>query len=662
MIFRPPFIILTLFVAASLLISGCSKTSFTLAKQKHERGEYFDAAAEYRKVYANTPAKERASKGEIAFRMGLCYKQLNQHSRAALAFQNAIRYQHNDTLATLYLAQMLHAQGKYSLAAKQYETYLGFSPNSQLAKNGLIGTTQAPQWRKHPIRYVVKREILFNSRRAEFSPVLAGENHDQLYFTSSNDKFSKEVSKSAITGLKDNDIFWTRKDEKGKWILPTPIEGELNSEYDEGAVSISADGQQMYLTMCQKSEQMEKTAEIFRAVRSGGKWNKPTAFPIWSDTSLMAAHPSISPQGDYLYFVSDKIGGHGGKDIYRMQLDGESKGRIENLGPTINTEGDEMFPMIRDNGELYFSSNGHPGMGGLDLFRAKPTEEGSWMVENMKYPINSPSDDFGITFAGENEEGFFSSNRNDARGWDHIYHFTLPSISVYLEGFVVDQEDNIIPTSTLRIVGNDGSIQRTKPKTDGTYKIKLSHNTEYVMQATATGFLSNRYTLSTFDKEKDTLYVHDFILTPISRPVIVENIFYAFNRAEILPESADALDQIVTMMNEHPNIRIEMGSHTDRKGTDEYNNLLSLRRAQSVVDYLIGKGISRERLTSKGYGKTVPKTITKKDASKFSEWLKEGDILTQEFIDILTPEQQEEADQLNRRTEFTVIDTQYKLR
>ena len=372
------------------------------------------------------------------------------------------------------------------------------------------------------------------------------------------------------------------------------------------------------------------------------------------------AHPAMSPDGKYIYFTSDVVGGQGGKDLYRARVKGNDFGPMENLGEEINTPGDEMFPYVRDSVTLYFASNGHPGMGGLDLFKATLDSTNHWKVENMGWPINSFSDDFGITFEGKKEKGFFSSNRNDARGYDHIYSFELPTITVKIEGIVFDVDEVPIENATVRIVGRDGMNAKVQTLKSGNYSVELERDIRYVMMASARGYLNQNFELKTDAEEKSETYIVDFYLSPISKPVVIENIFYDFDKATLRPESKKALDEMIKMLNDNPNVTIELGAHTDRKGSDKYNEKLAQRRAQSVVDYLIEGGIAADRLEAKGYGESVPKTINKKMAKEF-DFLKEGDVLTEEFILKLTPEQQEAADQINRRTEFKVLRTNYNL-
>ena len=530
-------------------------------------------------------------------------------------------------------------------------------PDDPLALNGKKGCELAVELKAKPTRYVVKRANLFNSRRSECSPMFLGSDYDQLYFSSTNDKASGNT-KSDITGVKNNDIFFSKKDEKGAWMRPELVEGEVNTELDEGIISFSPDGSTMYLTKARREPNSDTSVEIFTSSRSGAKWSAGQKYEITGDTLSVFAHPAVSPDGEYLYFTSDMPGGYGGKDLWRIALNDE-KGGVENLGSQINTPGDEVFPYIRENGDLYFSSDGHPGMGGLDLFKAKMNEYGVWQIENLGYPINSSSDDFGITF-GPGESGFFSSNRNDARGYDHIYSFELPTINVWVTGVVIDRDEEPVPDAIIRIVGKDGSNQKAIARKDGIYKFPLSLGTDYVMMAGCRGFLNAKNEMRTSDEEKNITYSVDFILASITKPVLIENIFYDFDKATLRPESATALDELIKMLEDNPNVTIELGAHTDMKGADAYNLNLSERRAKSVVDYLIAGGIAADRLTPKGYGESQPKTITKKMAQKYPMF-KEGDVLTEEYILALPEDQQEIANQINRRTEFRVLKINYGL-
>lgn len=656
-----PYILL--FLSAMLLFS-CKSAKLSDAEEKQRIGEYFEAAAIYRKVYTKTSPQKRDLRGYIAYRMAECNRLINNTPRATSAYMNALRYDYPDSIVNLRLGQMYQRSGRYAEAIRYYNEFLKMNPESELALNGIKGSELAPQWKQNPSRYVVKRMEKFNSRRGEFCPMLFGDAYDQLYFTSSRTPKGagkdKEETISAITGLRNNDFFLVKKDEQGNWLAPIELEDEVNTEFDEGTPSFSKDGNTMYYTYCAQDPEGPRTSEIYVSTRSSAKWGKGTRASIVKDSVTALGHPSVSPDGKYLYYVSDAVGGFGGKDIFRSRLVGSDFGPMENLGPEINTPGDEMFPYVRDSVTLYFASNGHQGMGGLDLFKATQDSTGKWHVENLKAPINSMGDDFGITFEGKKEKGFFSSNRNDARGYDHLYSFELPTITIFIEGLVSDVDEYPIEDATVRIVGKDGLNVKVPAKKDGSYRVELERDVRYVMMASARGYLNQNFELKTGPEEKNETYIVDFFLSPISKPVVIDNIFYDFDKATLRPESQKALDEMIKMLNDNPNVTIELGAHTDRKGTDQYNERLAQRRAQSVVDYLIAGGIDKERLEAKGYGESVPKTINKKLAKSF-DFLKEGDVLTEEFILTLTPEQQEMADQINRRTEFKVLRTNYNL-
>lgn len=652
----------TIYVLFLLIVSSlysCKSAKLSDAEEKQRIGEYYEAAAIYRKVYTKTSPKKRDLRGYIAYRMAECNRLINNTAKATSAYMNAIRYDYPDSTVYLRMGQMLQKTGRYPEAIKNYDIYMENDPSNLLAINGIQGCELAPGWKKNPTRYEVRRMDKFNSRRGEFSPMLAGDKYDQLYFASSRSK-DKDAKVSAITGQNNNNLFLVKQDEKGAWLAPVELEDEVNTEYDEGTPSFSPDGNTMYYTYCAQDPEGPRTAEIYISTRSSAKWGKGTRATIVKDSVTALGHPSISPDGKYLYFVSDAVGGFGGKDIFRARVAGNDFGPMENLGEEINTPGDEMFPYVRDSVTLYFASNGHPGMGGLDLFKATQDSTGKWNVENLGAPINSMGDDFGITFAGKEERGFFCSNRNDAQGYDHIYSFERPTITIFIEGIVNDVDEYPIEDATVRIVGKDGLNVKVPVKKDGTYRVELERDIRYVMMASARGYLNQNYELHTGPEEKNETYIVDFFLSPISKPVVIDNIFYDFDKATLRPESKKALDEMIKMLNDNPNVTIELGAHTDRKGTDQYNERLAQRRAQSVVDYLIAGGIEAARLEAKGYGESVPKTINKKMAKQF-DFLKEGDVLTEEFILALPPEQQEIADQINRRTEFKVLRTNYNL-
>lgn len=652
------YLLYILVAALAVAVTGCGGAKLATADEQMARGEYYDASKTYRKIYNKlTKKEERPLRGEVAFKMAECYTRLNMSARASAAYQNAIRYGYPDSTAQLHLAQALHAEGKYPAAIKAYEEFLMRAPKSEIARSGLSGACEAQRLRQQPTRYVVREAKLFNSRRADFAPMFLPGGNDVLYFTTTNEKVTGN-KRSEITGMKKSDIWMARKNERGEWQRPEPVEGELNTELDEGIVSFSPDGSTMYLSKARREPNANTGVEIYTSQRSDAKWSAPVKFEITADTLSSYGHPAVSPDGQWLYFSSDMPGGFGGKDIWRVNLK-ERAGSLENLGEFINTPGDDVFPYMRTDSVMYFASDGHPGMGGLDIFRAQLTPSGGWNVVNMGIPVNSAADDFGITF-GDGESGYLSSNRGDARGYDHLFSFVLPDLKIYISGMVLDKDEEPVPNAVIRIVGNDGSIQKEAGKADGSFRFPLQRGVSYVMMAGAKGFLNAKQEFTADNAEEDAEYGVDFILASINKPVVIENVFYDFDRADLRPETKTALDEMAQMLNDNPNVTIEMASHTDRWGTEEYNLSLSHRRAQSVIDYLISKGISADRLQPQGYGKSRPKTITKRLAREYPQF-KEGDVLTEEYISSLSEEDQEAADQINRRTEFQVLSIDYRM-
>lgn len=620
-------------------------------------GEYYDAATQFKTAYQRTPAKDRTQRGQLAAKMAFCYDQISASQRAIAAYRNVIRYKQDDKDTHLKLAANLMKAGAYPEAIKEYSIALDSMPDNDIAREGLAAATKAPTIKEQGSYYQVKKMDKFNSRRQDYSPMLFGDQYNQLYFTSTrNEAQGDEIS--GITGVKPGDIFVSEKDEKGKWGIPHVIESGLNSEADEGTPSFSVDGREMYITQCLTDPTYPRFAQIAVSSRADAAWGKPKKLEITRDTLSSFAHPALSPDGNWLYFVSDMPGGKGGFDIWRVRLIGGTTGGVENLGAPINTAGNEMFPTFRPNGDFYFSSDGHGGLGGLDIFIAKVGKDRRYHIEHPGFPLNSQGDDFGMTFEGKHNRGFFSSNRGDARGWDHIYSFELPEVVQTIKGWVYEMEGYELPAAQVFLVGDDGTNLKLSVKGDGSFEQEIRPNVNYIVLATCQGYLNHKEELKVDPVTVSKEYTLQFPLASIRVPVLIDNIFYDFDKATLRPESEAALDKLVKLLEENPNITIELSAHTDYKGSADYNKRLSQRRADAVVTYLIKKGIAAERLSPVGYGKEKPKKIRKKVAEK-NPWLKEGDVLTEEFIKALPKDKQETANQMNRRTEFTVLRTTY---
>ena len=679
-------------LVAILLLPGCSvQKKIKRADRKFAIGEYYTAGDIYKQCYRRlSTKKDRELKGYVAYRQGECYRLIN-NQRATNAYNNALRckYQLKDSTVYLHYAQALQYQGKYKDAIKNYELYLEKHPDNYVAQAGKYACGKIDEWKKQGSRYKTSEAKEFNQKRtSNFAPMFIGSNTDALMFTSNRQEKQKGGTKklkrpSNVTGQQLFQLYQTRKNAAGEWediVLAEGLYGEQGGEGDQqndsteekggktnaemGVCSFSRDGRMMFFTYSKPINGKDLGAKIYSSERASGEWSEAQEVKLFADSSITVGHPALNNTGDTLYFVSDAPGGVGGKDIWFAELEGDEWINPQPLGPGINTTADEMYPYVHEDGTLYFSSNGQPGYGGLDIFKATrdPTYKDSvvWVIFNMGAPFNGIGDDFGITFAGNTQNGFFSSNKGDKKGFDKIYQFWLPEMEFIAEGTVRDEQGEPIADAKLRIVGSDGTNSRVNARRDGTYKIKLNKDVKYVMLATARGYLNAKEQWDTKGLKDSKTYTLDFALSPISRPVKMENIFYEFGRWELTQASEKEMDGLIKLLNDNPNITIELSAHTDMKGNEEFNQELSQKRAQACCDYLIKKGIEKERLTPVGYGKSKP-VVADKALNKQYPFIPVDQALDEEFILKLKSDQQEICNQINRRTEFKVIKTTYKL-
>lgn len=650
-------------VLSLLWLAGCGSVERSIRKGDAALalGEYFEAASQYRKAYSRIPVKEREKRGWVSYKMADCYRAYGNTARALGAYRTAERYKYVDTLTYFYEGEMLRYSGDYKGAAKSYRLFLEAHPGDEAALRGLRSCEEAPGVRERGSAYTVKLDKVFNSSRSDYAPALLGEEGDQLYFTT-NRPAAMGTELSGITGLGNCDVFFAKKDEKGRWKQPEAVEGGVNTDFDEGACSFSPDGKTMYFTVCRTDPQYPRMAEIWSSERSDANWGKPQQLKVTADTLSSYAHPAVSPDSKWLYFVSDMPGGYGGLDLWRAPLGSRGLGPVENLGSQINTEGNEMFPAFRPSGELYFSSDGRVGLGGLDIYYAtEDTVTGKWDVRHLPAPMNSPGDDFGITFEGFHNRGYFSSNRTTGgRGWDKIFSFSYPEVLLTVKGWVYEQDGYELPAAQVYMVGNDGTNQKLSVRGDGSFEQPVKPGVDYLFLATCKGFLNYRNELHADSLEEEHQYVLQFPLPSISVPVLVRNVFYEFDKADLTDNSREALDRLTTLLKENPHVTIELSAHCDYRGNDAYNLRLSQRRAESVVRYLTEHGIALDRLTAKGYGEQQPKVVNRKLLETYP-FLHENDTLTEAYILKLPPEQQEVCNALNRRTEFRVLRTTYGL-
>ena len=631
-------------------LTGCN--SYRSAMQSYDIGEYYDAIKKIQDVYR----KEKDSKlrVELEYKLAEAYWHIGDYKRAEPRLKNLVSKNYPDSLIILKYAQALRFNGKYDDAIKYYNQFLDSIPGYQEALNGIESCKNTPQWEEKPTRYVVTKEKDLATRDAEYSPVFVAGMNNSLIFTSTRDG-STGRRKSAITGQRNGDLWKSNFDiQRQRWDKPERLEEEqmINTNADEGAATLSSDGNNMMFTRCRFDQKKAMGAQICESQKSKDTWSEATVIDLVGD-SLVAAHPSLSVDGQTLYFVSDRPGGYGGNDIWKVEKLSDKWGEPENLGPDVNTPGNEMFPYIRDNGELYFSSNYWVGMGGYDIYKATKIATG-WQVENMKAPINSTGDDFSICFLPGKEEGMFASNRKGSLG-DDLYSFVLPPKIFRTEGEIVNTEsDSRVKDAYLRVIGTDGTNLKVRSE-DGKFQYRMAPETDYIFAAFKEGFLNAKTIISTAKLDDSKNFDITLRLTPTDAPIKVENIHYEFGKWDLLPESVKALDSLVTVLELNPTIVIEIMSHTDFVGTTQFNSELSQKRAESVVKYLIEKGINPARLVAKGYGETWPKTVTRKIAKQY-DFLKAGDILTEDFINKLpTEEEKEIAKGIDRRTEFRVL-------
>ena len=622
-------------------------------------GEYFDAIDEFKDAYSKTKKADKNSKTELVFMIAECYRMINDPKNAETWYKLAVKSSYSKPEAQYWLAESLKKNGKHQLAIDEFKKYKQVAPSDARADQEIRACELAIDWLRNPEAYKVEDLKEINSKESDFSPAYGRDDFGLIYFTSSRDDAAGNKTHGA-TGQSFTDIFESRIDKKSKWSTPVPVE-VINSESEDGTPCFSSDYKELYFTRCEAGKRERKGCVIMYSKKTGDKWSDPKNIQILPD-SLVAAHPALSPDGLTLYFVSDMAGGFGKKDIWKVTRAqaGGAWSKPANLGPDINTPGDELFPFVREDGVLYFSSDGQIGMGGLDIFKAKPQPDGSWVVQNMKSPINSFADDFGIAFENGNERGIFSSTRK-GKSNDDLYSFELPPLIFNITGLVKDEKTGApIASSLVDLIASDGNSLQAETGTSGDFKFALKVDVDYILVASKRGYLKGKEKETTKGQEKSREFLVTILLTPIDRPIELPNILYDFGKWDLRPESMVSLDKLVETLFDNPNVTIELMSHTDSRDTEEYNQNLSQKRAQVVVQYLIDKGIEPDRLMAKGYGESTPKVVDAVITSQ-NPFLKAGTVLSEQYINTLANDEQKEiAHQINRRTEFRVLKTDYE--
>ena len=642
----------------SLFDSPAQKRKSERAYASFKAGEYYEAIDLFKDAYSKAKRSDRETRAELGYMIAEAYRLTNDPRNAETWYRLAVRSSVSRPEAQFWLASSLKKNGRYPQAVEEFRKYKQIAPSDPKADQELRACELALEWQKNPDAYKVEELKDLNSGDSDFSPAYGRDDFGVIFFTSSRDDAAGNKTHGA-TGQSFTDIFESRLDKKSKWSTPVPV-AELNSDSEEGTPSFSSGFNEVYFTRCEAGKREMKGCVIMVSRRSGDRWSDPENLELLPD-SMVTAHPALSADGLTLYFVSDMPGGYGLKDIYMVTRIDESDSWSEprNLGPEINTGGNELFPFSRDDGSLYFASDGHLGMGGLDIFRAESQPDGSWNVRNMQSPINSFADDFGITFETGNEKGIFSSTRK-GRGNDDLYTFEMPPLRFAVTGLVKDEKTGApIQGSVVQLIASDGSNLQAETGTGGDFRFNLKQDVDYIFLASKQGYLNGKEKETTKGQEKSRDYMVTILLTATDKPIELPNIFYDFGKWDLRPESMVSLDKLVETLIDNPNVTIELMSHTDSRDTEEYNLDLSQKRAQSVVEYLIAKGIEAERLSPKGYGESTPKIVDEQTGSQ-NPFLKQGTVLTEQFINTLaTEEQKEVAHQINRRTEFRVLGTDY---
>ncbi len=633
-------------------------------KRKTERayaawqaGSYYEAIDYFKDVYSKT--RDKQLKAEMVFMVSEGYRLVNDPRNAELWYKRAVKSPFPKPEAQYWLAETTKKLGRYQQAIEEFRKYRQLVPGDPRTEQQIRACELAMEWQANPESYNVEELKEANSKDSDFSPAYGRDDYGLVWFTSSRDD-AKGNKEHGATGQSFTDIFETRLDKKGKWSTPVPVDF-VNTEFEDGSPSFSSDFTEVYFTRCEAGKRENKGCVIMYSTREGVNWSDPGKIELLVD-SLVAAHPALSPDGQTLYFVSDMPGGAGGKDIYRTTRTspGSPWSRPENLGTDINTRGNELFPFVRSDGTLYFASDGHIGMGGLDIFSATPQGGDSWLVQNMKAPVNSPADDFGIVFERDADKGIFSSARK-GRGDDDLYTFEMPPLLFSVTGLVRDEKSGQpVQGAAVQLIASDGANMQTETGAAGDFKFSLRPEVDYIFLASKKGYLNGKEKETTRGQDKSREFMATIQLTPIDRPIELPNIFYDFGKWDLRPESMVSLDRLVETLNDNPNVTIELMSHTDSRDTEEFNLDLSQKRAQSVVDYLIGRGIAADRLTARGYGETSPKVVDE-EIMKNAPFLRMGETLTEQFINGLASDEQKEiAHQVNRRTEFRVLRTDYE--
>ena len=589
------------FVFAGLIASAQNKDT-QAADKLYNRYEYIDAAEEYLKLVSANKADNYVYR-----QLAESYYNVFNTTEASKWYAKATEEQQDAEVYYRY-AQMLKAEGKYSEANQQMEKFAAMLPNDQRA----IAFKREPNYiprLKSQAKLFDSQAMDINSDKSDFGAVLTNDN--TLYFASARNKSRKTYGYNDEPYL---DMYYATRNADGTYSKAEEVNG-INTKFHDGPATLSADGNTMYFSSeTFKDGQFDKDKSqklkygkvgLFKATKADGKWTNIQALPL-NNKEYNVGNPSLSKDGKTLYFSSDMPGGIGGSDIWKVAINGENDyGTPENLGSTINTEGRENFPFITDENKLYFSSEGRQGFGGLDVF-VVDLNTGS-EAKNVGMPVNSEKDDFAFSFNAVNKVGFFSSNRG---GQDDIYMAT-PVCGLQVNATAKNAKTGeLLSGASVAILDGKNNLIETKYTTaDGFVGYAVDCDKPYTLQVSKDGFVSKTIAVSKKDGGELPILAEldpiDVIVTETE--VILNDIFFEYNKSNITKAGAFELDKLVQVMKNSPEMVILVKSHTDSRGTDKFNMNLSERRAKATVQYVISKGIAKERISGKGLGESEPK-------------------------------------------------------
>lgn len=641
---------------ALLVCTSCSVNKLiSEANDSFSRKEYFIASEKYK--LANPKIKDKSQKPQIYFNLAESYRQQGDYTKAAIWYKNAIRSGYKDSLTDIRYADALRGAGKPEEAKPIYEAALKKYPSDTQAANGLKSIRQINDWKEVPELYLIENlkpiNSLANDRVVQISP----ETKQTIYLRSSREDLPEKKLNPA-SGQKYARFFTSTFDSiKKKWPAPIQLKEINSTDLPEEALALNFDPSMQLIVFSKAVQQTLKPIinQLFYAVKKDGKWMSPAIVSFATDGADYT-DPMITDDGKTLWFASDRPGGYGGFDLWKSEITANGTfGEPVNAGNEINTSGNEICPFQKPNEYFYFSSDFHPGIGGFDIFQAQKNN-GKWQVEALPPPINSACDDLSIQFFGNREKGFFTSNRKGSHGMD-IYSFFLPPKLFQCFGKIHDSEtDSILPDVNIRIVGSDGSSQKIR-SVNGRFQASLNPGNDYAIVVFANGYLNAQAKLSTRGLHQAKEFDVDIKSIPTNKPIRIDNINYESGKWDLLPQAKSSLDKLVDLLKLNPEAIIEISSHTDDVGDELFNQELSEKRANSVVQYLTEKGISAKNLNYKGYGESVPLKVSQKQARQYP-FLKIGELLDASTIDKLGNDNLKEiARSLNRRTDFRVEKT-----